>query len=330
MSLGYRLSDADKRVIKAFTSGKAAESRNLRSTGNQLHGLWMGGAKLGVWRNDQVFLNAPAGNISQTIYNFAKKSTPSKVFGGYMSEIHRNPSSAWKVEHKYAHGWDDAEWQENDEPMRFASQAAAQKEIDALIASARKSGMKGYRASDYRVVPAASRNPAPKKFKRPKPLRFLVGKKLGAYTHACTTRQEALATAKATGAKVFVAELLQESDLEHLSMGRRVQNPHCNPAEPADEHAETELELWVANDAKFHRMALACAAVVEKHRAKGRFDASKAPLAYSKLVDTAAKSYAREFDDASRWNQLFSAATRRNVCASLADIFATRYREGVR
>lgn len=300
MSLGYRLSDADKRVIKAFTSGKAAESKNLTSTGHQLDSNWLGGRGLGRWHDDRVFLRAPQGNIDQTIYNFAKKSTPSKVFGGYISEIRSNPSVVYEIhEHGNRDGWRVVvkSGKSVQEEKHFTALAAAKKwangqarryggavELFGRAGWATPSGsLPGHRnpakpttfkdvltgehfqfatASEFtdlctktgartyqwrtnhgflvksRIGPGgmdlkvtiqgrAVQNPTKKaaKSSAAKPMRFLIGKKLGAFTHAASTRQEALACAKATGAKVFVAELLQESDLEHLSMGRRVVNP---------------------------------------------------------------------------------------------------------
>tara|TARA_B100000809_G_scaffold262776_1_gene314526 strand:- start:792 stop:998 length:207 start_codon:yes stop_codon:yes gene_type:complete len=41
----------------------------------------------------------------------------------------------FKVIHQYIYGWDDAEWMEDDKPMRFDTREAAWAEIDEAVSS---------------------------------------------------------------------------------------------------------------------------------------------------------------------------------------------------
>ncbi len=73
--------------------------------------------------------------------------------------IDRRVGGMFKVEMLYAAGWADAEWTEDDRPLRFMTVAAAQQAIDELIATTVQGAKDGdlsepYRASDYRVVRA--------------------------------------------------------------------------------------------------------------------------------------------------------------------------------
>lgn len=54
----------------------------------------------------------------------------------------------YKVEHLFTYGWADAEWQEDNEPLRFTTAVEAQREISDLC------DHMGYDPSEYRVVKA--------------------------------------------------------------------------------------------------------------------------------------------------------------------------------
>lgn len=56
----------------------------------------------------------------------------------------------WMVEHLFTYGWDDADWHDGEEPLRFATRAEAEAELSAFLADAADLD---YSADDFRVVP---------------------------------------------------------------------------------------------------------------------------------------------------------------------------------
>jgi hypothetical protein len=53
------------------------------------------------------------------------------------------------VEHCIGGVWEDAGWQENDKPLRFASEAKANAAIDALLADVKEAVRLGHMAAEY-------------------------------------------------------------------------------------------------------------------------------------------------------------------------------------
>jgi hypothetical protein len=49
-----RLTKKDHDVIRAFVEKRTDESKRLRSTGQELDGLWMGGPGIAYWRNGKT------------------------------------------------------------------------------------------------------------------------------------------------------------------------------------------------------------------------------------------------------------------------------------
>jgi hypothetical protein len=62
----------------------------------------------------------------------------------------------YKVEQLLAHGWEDAGWREDDEPLLFNTEKEASDEIADHVDSARSAGLKDYSRSNYRVVKVIS------------------------------------------------------------------------------------------------------------------------------------------------------------------------------
>lgn len=100
--------------------------------------------------------------------------------------------------------------------------------------------------------------------------------------------------------------------------------PARNPAhrEEADETAADELELYIENDARFsmHGQGQGRAISVNlwKKWKKGTYDLYQAPKAWSYVVESAAKAYAKEFDSPGNWSRTFNPATRDLVSHRLA------------
>ena len=82
--MAHRLTKADKRVIRAFIDGKAAESRYLHSTGKRLDIQGMGGR--GVAKRTQrgyVCIRDLGSRTGQTVGRAVKRETPKFWFRGY-------------------------------------------------------------------------------------------------------------------------------------------------------------------------------------------------------------------------------------------------------
>jgi len=110
--------------------------------------------------------------------------------------------------------------------------------------------------------------------------------------------------------------------------------PAKNPRrEEADETAASELELYVDNDDRFsphgHGQGRAISANLWKKWKKGTYDASQAPKAWSYVVESAAKAYAKEFSSSvSDWKNIFNPATRDIVARNLAKQWEDEARGG--
>ncbi len=110
---------------------------------------------------------------------------------------------------------------------------------------------------------------------------------------------------------------------------RRRANPR---REEGDETAASELELYVDNDDRFsphgHGQGRAISANLWKKWKKGTYDSTQAPKAWSYVVESAAKAYAKEFDSASNWSRMFNPATRDIVSRNLAKQWEDEARGG--
>ena len=91
--------------------------------------------------------------------NLSKKSK--LVAGTVVNELNTRRSSQrtlYRVEAIDVSGkWDDADWCDDDQPLRFNSIAEAKEEIRQFVADAKASGMQGYSVSDFRIVPEGER-----------------------------------------------------------------------------------------------------------------------------------------------------------------------------
>ena len=58
----------------------------------------------------------------------------------------------YKVEQQFISGWDDAPWSVDNIPMRFATKAEAQTEIDELCAPDEIGDFIPHEQSEYRIV----------------------------------------------------------------------------------------------------------------------------------------------------------------------------------
>jgi len=100
-----------------------------------------------------------------------------------------------------------------------------------------------------------------------------------------------------------------------------------------DEHAATELELFIENDydlvGKDNSQGKAIEKNLERKIKQGKFDYEKSIDGWMYLIESGGKKYAREFASSEReWSKIFSPATRRFVAERFARHFAQEH--GVR
>lgn len=101
----------------------------------------------------------------------------------------------------------------------------------------------------------------------------------------------------------------------------------------ADLHAATELVLYIENTADLSpdgprgqgRSVLLNA--LRKWR-KGTYEPALAVRLFEYLAESGAKRYAREYDSASRWSELFNPATRRDAARQLEESFRASAERG--
>lgn len=108
-------------------------------------------------------LNEALGPFAGTV---KKEDEKDEVNKGGISQEEKTPydepvRTLYYVERRYSSGWADAEWTENDIPMRFASRADAVTEIEEHIAESMRAAAEGNigypeRLSDYRVAEVRS------------------------------------------------------------------------------------------------------------------------------------------------------------------------------
>ena len=70
----FNLTPKDKKVIEMFVRGKEAESKKLTSTGDVLHGSWMGGNRIAKrMSNGKIIVRPTTSKADETIENYLKK-----------------------------------------------------------------------------------------------------------------------------------------------------------------------------------------------------------------------------------------------------------------
>lgn len=96
-----------------------------------------------------------------------------------------------------------------------------------------------------------------------------------------------------------------------------------------DEHAATELELYIDKDSGLYRQQTQpiIANLLRKIKA-GKYDSVKAVKLWEYLMDSGAKKYAKEFASPNEWNTIFTKATRRAVAERFAAQFEMNVKAG--
>lgn len=71
------LSDADKKVIRAFTEHRPAEGKRLSTDGQRIDGLWMGGQKIAIWGDgDQIHFHNLGSKAAETVQRAIAREVP--------------------------------------------------------------------------------------------------------------------------------------------------------------------------------------------------------------------------------------------------------------
>lgn len=96
-----------------------------------------------------------------------------------------------------------------------------------------------------------------------------------------------------------------------------------------DKEAAVELELYAENTYELYKnCTIPTINNLKRKHNRGIYDRGKAVKAWEHVAERAAKMYAREFDDVSRWHHIFNAATRRAVAQNLESVYYNEYISG--
>ena len=97
-----------------------------------------------------------------------------------------------------------------------------------------------------------------------------------------------------------------------------------------DEHAATELKLYIDNDGDlYRRQTTSILKNLATKKARGEYKHDLAVKAFGYLVQAGAKKYANEFEPTMRvWHQIFNAPTRQRVAEELTRDFEGEYALG--
>lgn len=115
-----------------------------------------GSTTFGVFEVFQAMEEAGLGTVEQIeAEHFAESVDDVDIEG----TINRALPKRWKVQTHIGGGWEDAEWLEDDKPLRFSSRIAAERAIDEFIADTAEAVAQGhmsepYDRRHYRAVPA--------------------------------------------------------------------------------------------------------------------------------------------------------------------------------
>ena len=132
----------------------------------------------------------------------------------------------------------------------------------------------------------------------------------------------------ATTLPALRAELTASENARLRMNGRKRRNGAATSADPV---AARELELYIENEAALVGPGNTIGQAIMRNLAgkilRGTYDRTKSWKAWSHLVDEGAKRYTREFGEGKGYGA-FTAATRRMVAVSLAEVFEAEIESG--
>jgi hypothetical protein len=131
---------------------------------------------------------------------------------------------------------------------------------------------------------------------------------------------------KPFGQKQAVAAALNVAREKGYKVGA---NPNESISEAVDQHAATELELYIENERALYNQRQSIEANLRKKMAKGQYDSRLAPKLWMYWVDEGARRYMKEFSGpGSKMQDVFNKETREAVAKSFAKDFEDRVKLG--
>jgi hypothetical protein len=324
MGLGYTLTKTDKRVLDAFTSGLPASSKTFTSHGMTLDGNYVGGSGIAQWHGGKLYLRPPMGNVSQTIFNYLKKTTPKNLIGGYTDgQPIRNPSSeaaptigALKSALRHA-GYDNSQiapYQRG--AIEITSPGSQWWEVLVYLRNGQffltnqGSTDKLYTSSipqavsfTLRHAKPKSRNPSSGAKQRARGTRDIYamayGNEFGGWKTGRSVKGQRHSAwiNEAESARRRGNKIAHERALSAAGDNRpALPNPARGPRGEVDQHAAHDLHLTIANDGQLYtQQYMPIVENLRKKLAKGTYDRTKAVKLVMYLVDNGAKKYTRQF-----------------------------------
>ncbi len=113
--------------------------------------------------------------------------------------------------------------------------------------------------------------------------------------------------------------------LGHVGTAHKTKAVRKRAERAFDQHAATELQLYIENDSGLYRQKQSIEKNLEKKILKGKFDLKLSEKLWMYWVDEGAKKYAKEFGDAREWHKMFDVPTRQHVAAQVAKDFVTEW-----
>jgi hypothetical protein len=99
------------------------------------------------------------------------------------------------------------------------------------------------------------------------------------------------------------------------------------PKTTADQHAATELELYLENNEPLYRQLQDCYLNLLHKQKRGKYVSDRAVVLFQYVADAAANKYVREFSSG-KVADTFNKATRTAVAVSLRDSFEAQVKNG--
>jgi hypothetical protein len=91
----------------------------------------------------------------------------------------------------------------------------------------------------------------------------------------------------------------------------------------ADQHAATELDLYIENDEPLYRRTQECYRNLLRRQKRGTYDSTRAVALFQYIADEGAKKYKREFGSGT-----FDKPTRTAVAVMMRDSFESQLKNG--
>lgn len=95
----------------------------------------------------------------------------------------------------------------------------------------------------------------------------------------------------------------------------------------ADQHAATELDLYIENDEPLYRRTQECYRNLLRKQKRGTYDSTRAVALFQYVADEGAKKYTREFDSGKGYG-CFDKPTRTAVAVMMRDSFESQLKNG--